>query len=101
LNNKILNKINKEFIYNINDTIISDYIKIIQYNKNIEYILTINNNREPNIFKQAMDSYKKDEWYKAYLEENNKLLSQNTFKIINILENIIPIKGRWVLKENI
>jgi hypothetical protein len=75
LNNKILNKINKEFIYNINNIIIFNHIKIIQYNKNIEYILTINNNREPTTFKQAMDSYKKDKWYKACLEENNELLS--------------------------
>jgi len=94
LNNKILNKINKEFIYNINNTTISDHIKTIQYNKNIKYILTINNNKEPNTFKQAMDSYKKDKWYKACLEENNELLSQNTFEIIDIPENIIPIKKR-------
>jgi hypothetical protein len=60
LNNKILNKINKEFIYNIDDITISDHIKIIQYNKNIEYILIINNNRESNTFKQAIDLYKKD-----------------------------------------
>jgi hypothetical protein len=75
LNDKILNKINKEFIYNIDDTTISDHIKTIQYNKNIEYILIINNNKEPNTFKQAMDSYKKDEWYRVCLEENNELLS--------------------------
>ena len=62
-------------------------------------ILTINNNKEPNTFKQAMDSYEKDEWYKACLEENNELLSQNTFEIIDIPENIIPIKGRWVFKR--
>jgi hypothetical protein len=55
-----LNKINKEFIYNIDDITISDHIKIIQYNKNIEYILIINNNRESNTFKQAIDLYKKD-----------------------------------------
>jgi hypothetical protein len=75
LNNKILNKINKEFIYNIDNITISDYIKIIQYNKNIKYIFIINNNKESNIFKQAIDSYKKDKWYKVCLEENNKLLS--------------------------
>jgi hypothetical protein len=46
-----------------------------------------------------MDLYKKDEWYKACLEENNELLFQNTFEIIDIPENIILIKGRWVFKR--
>jgi len=93
------NQINKEYIYNIDDTTIYNYIKSIQYNKDIENILTINNNKEPNNFKQAMDSDEKDEWYKACLEENNELLKQNTYEIIDIPDNITPIKGRWVFKR--
>ena len=53
---------------------INNYIKTLEYNKDIKNILIINKNKEPNIFKQAMDSNEKNKWYKAYLKENNKLL---------------------------
>ena len=49
--NNIINQMNKEYIYNINNTTINNYIKPIQYNENIENILIINNDKEPNIFK--------------------------------------------------
>ena len=46
-----------------------------------------------------MNSDERNEWYKACLEENNELLKQNTYEIIDIPNNIIPIKGRWVFKR--
>ena len=46
-----------------------------------------------------MRSDEKDLWYQACLEENNELLSQNTYEIIDIPPNTTPIKGRWVFKK--
>ena len=46
-----------------------------------------------------MNSDEKDLWYQACLDENNELLAQNTYKIIDIPPYITPIKGRWVFKK--
>ena len=46
-----------------------------------------------------MRSSDKDLWYQACLDENNELLAQDTYEIIDIPPNIIPIKGRWVFKQ--
>jgi hypothetical protein len=46
-----------------------------------------------------MQSDEKDLWYKACLDENNELLAQNTYEIVNIPPNITPIKGRWMFKK--
>jgi hypothetical protein len=54
---------------------------------------------ELNSFIEAMQLDKKDLWYKACLDENNELLAQNTYEIIDIPPNITPIKGRWVFKK--
>ena len=46
-----------------------------------------------------MNSDERDLWYQACLDENNELLAQNTYDIIDIPLNITPIKGRWVFKK--
>jgi hypothetical protein len=46
-----MNKINKDFIYNLKDITISDFIKNIKYNIDIENILNIIKIKELNNFK--------------------------------------------------
>ena len=90
--------IDKAYIYSIDQTTIADQLKKL-YNSEIDYILSASAISEPNSFEEAMNSDEKDLWYQACLDENNELLAQNTYKIIDIPPYITPIKGRWVFKK--
>ena len=46
-----------------------------------------------------MKSDENKQWYQACLDENNELLAQSTYEIIDIPPNTIPIKGRQVFKK--
>lgn len=85
--------IDKAYIYSIDQTTISNQLKKL-YNQQIDYILSASVISEPNSFIEAMKSDEKDLWYQACLDENNELLAQDTYEIVDIPPNITPIKGR-------
>lgn len=87
----------KNTIYTISDTVIENQLSSINKSK-LDFILSISNIDEPNTFKQAMESPDKNNWYKACLDENNELIKQNTFDIVNTPSNIKLLGGRWVFK---
>ena len=99
-NHKIEVQIPKTLLYNIDDTILYNYIgSINKTNNNNRFILTTSLLTEPNSYHEAVNSPEKDQWQKACISEVEELEKQETYDIIDTPPNITPIKGRWVFKK--
>jgi hypothetical protein len=61
-------------------------------------VLLNNINNEPKTYKQALESLNKQEWLNAMNTEITELEAQNTWTIINLPPNKIPLRGKWVYK---
>ena len=59
-----------------------------------DYILSVVTNKEPSTFNQAIQSAERNKWYIACQDENQSLLNQETYKIVDIPLGITPIRGR-------
>lgn len=87
-------------LYTISDTILKDYISSLDKRKTVaEFLLTTSTNDEPNTLQEALNSPEKDEWIRACHAEIAELERQNTYDIVDIPNNIQPIRGRWVFKK--
>jgi hypothetical protein len=46
-----------------------------------------------------MQSAERNEWYRACQDENQSLINQATYEIVDIPPGVTPIRGRWVFKK--
>jgi hypothetical protein len=88
---------NNNILYTISDTGIENLYRPLTKSL-LPFILTITNNKEPNTLKQALQSPDCLLWKKACIEENRALVSQKTWDIVDIPNDIKPIPGRWIFK---
>jgi Reverse transcriptase (RNA-dependent DNA polymerase) len=94
-----IDKQSDQNIYTIEDTMLVDHVRSMQKKDPTNYILSSATTKEPSTFDQAIKSDEKDYWYKACLDENQSLIDQQTYDIVDIPPNVKPIRGRWVFKK--
>ena len=63
-----------------------------------ELALTIQLKNEPNTYKQAIESYDKDEWLKGMNKEITNLELANTWSIVDRPKDKETVQGRWVYR---
>ena len=59
---------------------------------------TSSNFKEPNTYKQAINSDYKEQWTSSMQTELDSLNSNNTWDLVPLLIGIKPLKTRWVYK---
>jgi Reverse transcriptase (RNA-dependent DNA polymerase)/gag-polypeptide of LTR copia-type/Integrase core domain/GAG-pre-integrase domain len=106
INNNINNNTNNDI--NNNNNINNDINNDLEYNSTQssntidndidELALIVNINNEPNTYKQAINSIDKDKWIEAMKLEYNELKNQNTWSLMELPNNRIALKGKWVYK---
>ena len=85
-------------LYTIEDTLLKGLFSdnIYKENSEIDYILSASDN-EPTSYKEAINSSESKEWHLASLEELKEI--EQAYDIIDLPNNITPLKGRWVYKK--
>ena len=63
-----------------------------------ELALTLNVNDEPITFKEAITCPQSHDWQEAMQAEINELEKQNTWTLLPLPHDKIPLKGRWIYK---
>jgi hypothetical protein len=86
-------------IYNIEDTILYNYIGSINKTNNNRFLLTTSVLTEPTSYDEAIQGPEREQWSLACQKEVEELEKQETYDIIDTPPNITPIRGRWVFKK--
>jgi hypothetical protein len=88
---------NNNILYTLSDTAVEAIYRPL-YSSVLNFVLTTTTTKEPNTLKQALEGPDSLYWQKACIAENNALVSQKTWDIVDIPNNTIPINGRWIFK---
>ena len=92
-----INRINTNRANRNNIISINTYIDNLESSED-ELALIVNNNNEPNSYKEAVNSPNKKEWQEAMNIEIKQLNKQNTWELVQLPSNRTSLKGRWVYK---